>query len=101
MSIPAYTRVRALGVQLQEAMNEDDFRSLCLYSGELGAIVQALSADAKTDLNKAKMLPCVVPDRGVSDQTMDAAFAALSRVIERERQSGKSEAKKAPWWKPW
>ena len=97
MSIPAYSRARALAVQLRQTMNQDDFLALCAYNAESHAIMQAIEAAGdKLDLTQAKMYPCVVPDRGVSNETMDAAVALLERMAERS-----SEAKKKPWWKFW
>ncbi len=97
MSIPAYSRARALAVQLRETMPQNDFQSLCLYNAESNAILKAMEAAGdKLDLTKMKMYPCVVPDRGVSDQTMDAAIAALNALVERNRS-----IKKKPWWKFW
>jgi hypothetical protein len=42
------------------------------------------------------MYPGVVPERGVSGQTMDAAVATLNGLVGRDRP-----AKKKPWWKFW
>ncbi|HZN34749.1 MAG TPA: hypothetical protein VFB80_13065 [Pirellulaceae bacterium] len=97
MGIPAYSRARALAVSLRDAMSEDAFQSLCLYNAESHALVQALNAAGdKPDLSSMKMFPCVVPERGVSGQTMDAALATLNRLVERDRQAAKK-----PWWKFW
>jgi hypothetical protein len=97
MSIPAYSRARALAVRLRETMPSDDFQSLCLYNAESNAILKAMEAGGdQLDLTKLKMYPCVVPDRGVSGQTMDAAMATLNDLVERNRS-----AKKKPWWKFW
>jgi hypothetical protein len=97
MSIPAYTRARALAVRLRETMPKDDFQSLCLYNAESNAILKAIeSAGDNLDLTKMKMYPCVVPDPGVSDQTMDAALAMLNDLVERNRST-----RKKPWWKFW
>ena len=61
------------------------------------AIVQAMEAmGGNLDWSEAKMYPCVVPDRGVSDQTMQTAVATLNSLVERSRP-----AKKKPWWKFW
>ena len=69
MSLPAYSRARALAVSLRETMPEDDFQSLCLYNAESHVILKAMEAGGeKLDLTKMKMYPCVVPDRGVSRQ---------------------------------
>jgi hypothetical protein len=48
----------------------------------------------KSDLSGMTLFPCVVPDRGVSDQTMNAAMAMLNERVERNRP-------KKPWWKFW
>jgi hypothetical protein len=37
-----------------------------------------------------------VPDRGVGQQTMDAALAMLKAMVERS-----CSTKKKPWWKFW
>jgi len=42
------------------------------------------------------MHPCVVPDRGVSDRTMNVAFATLNELIALEHP-----VPKKPWWKFW
>jgi hypothetical protein len=97
MSIPAYTRARALAVQLRETMSQDDFLALCAYNAESHAIMQAMDAEGdKLDLTQMTMFPCVVPERGVSSQTMDAALALLHRMVDQS-----SAAKKKPWWKFW
>jgi hypothetical protein len=97
MSIPAYSRARALAVQLRETMPKDDFQALCLYNAESNAILKAMEAAGdELDLTKTKMYPCVVPDRGVSDQTMEAALATLNELVKRKRST-----KKKLWWKFW
>ncbi len=97
MSIPAYTRARALAGQLADTMPEDDFRDLCLYNAESHAILQAVEAHGDDlDLSQVTMFPCVVPDANVSQQTMDAAMAALQELIESQ-----DTPKKRPWWKFW
>ena len=96
MSIPAYSRARALSAQLRETMPQQEFQSLCLYNAESNAIVQALEAAGdKADPSQLKMYPCVVPDRGVTSETMNAAMALLEDLVERNRP------KKKPWWKFW
>jgi hypothetical protein len=78
-------------------MSNDDFQSLCLYNAESHAILQALEASGdKADLSQMTMYPCVVPERGVSDQTMDTALAALHSFVEQNRPAAKK-----PWWKFW
>jgi hypothetical protein len=70
MSISSYTRARVIATELQETMKHDDFQSLCLYSAESNVIVKAMEAGGdKLHLTRMKMYPCLVPDRGVSDQT--------------------------------
>jgi hypothetical protein len=97
MSIPAYTRARALAVQLHKTMSQDDFQALCLYNAESHVILQAMEAAGnQPDLAKMKLYPCVVPDRGVGKQTMDAALARLTELVERNEPP-----KKKPWWKFW
>jgi hypothetical protein len=97
MSIPAYARARALAVQLRETMPQDDFQLVCLYNAESHAILKWMeAAGGNLDLSGGKMYPCVVPERGASDQTMDAALATLNELVERNRST-----KKKPWWKFW
>jgi hypothetical protein len=97
MSIPAYARARALAGELHDTMKQDDFRSLCLYNAESNAILNGMEAQGdKIDLSQFTMLPCVVPDRGVSDQTMDLAMAKLNPQVARNRKP-----RKKPWWKFW
>jgi hypothetical protein len=97
MSIPAYTRARSLAVRLRESMPKDDFQRLCLYNAESNAILKAFeAAGEKPDLTQMKMYPCVVPERGVSDQTMNAAIATLNELVDRN-----SPTKKKPWWRFW
>jgi hypothetical protein len=97
MSIPAYTRARALAPRLRETMPKDDFYSLCLYSAESNMILKATeAAGSKPDPSKLKMFPCIIPERHVSDQTMNAAMARLNDMVKRHCAS-----KKKPWWKFW
>lgn len=97
MSLPAYNRGRAIAYRLAQTMPQDDFQRLCFYNAESGAIMQALQASGdKFDFSKMTMYPCVVPDRGVSNQTMNAAVAAMRSLIER-----KPPTKKKPWWRFW
>ena len=97
MSIPSYSRARALAAELRETMKQDDFQSLCLYNAEANAILKAMEASGdKLDLTQIKMYPCVVPDRGVSDQTMDTALAKQNELFDRNRSP-----RKKPWWNFW
>jgi hypothetical protein len=66
-------------------MTKDDFQNICLYNAEANAILKAMAAEGdKLDLSQMKMYPCVVPDPGISDQTMDAALAKLNDLIDRK-----------------
>jgi hypothetical protein len=97
MSLPAYSRARALAVQLRETMEPDDFQALCLYNAESNAILQALeAAGEKADPSGMKMYPCVVPEQGASRETMDKALQMLSGMVHRQ-----GAAVKKPWWKFW
>lgn len=97
MSIPAFSRARALATELQQSMSEDDFLSLCLYNAESNAISQAMEHQGDDlDLSQVRMFPCIVPDADVSDATMDTAFAALTEMIDQSRP-----VEKKPWWKFW
>jgi hypothetical protein len=97
MSLPAYTRARALAVRLRETMPQGEFQSLCFYNAESNGILQALNAPGeKLDLTKLTMFPVVVPDPGVSKETMNAALTVLHKMVERHRAP-----KKKPWWKFW
>jgi hypothetical protein len=97
MSIPAFSRARALGPRLYEMLSSDDFQRLCCYNAESNAILQAMEEGGdQLDLSGLTMYPCVVPDRDVSKQTMDTALATLHALIEKNRQPAKK-----PWWKFW
>lgn len=97
MSIPAYSRARALAAEFRETMTREDFQNLCSYSAEANAILKAIEAeDDKIDLTQLKMYPCIVPDRETTSQTMDIALAKLNELTDRNRSPLKS-----PWWKFW
>jgi len=67
--------------------------SLCLYHAESNGILKAMEAEGdKIDLTKIRMYPCVVPDRGVSDQTWNAAIAEMNEMLERNRKPGNKTA---------
>lgn len=100
MSLPAFTRAKALIARLAPTMPQDEYRAICFYTAESNAILQALNAHGdKLDLTKINMQPCVVPDRGVDDATMDAALKVLHDRIERNRPP--KPARKKPWWRFW
>jgi hypothetical protein len=99
MGIPAYSRGRAIAVRLRGTMSKEDFQALCLYNAESQAIVNAKDASGdKFDFTRLTMYPSVVPDRGASQQTMDAAMATLRAMVEQGRAA---RTKKKPWWKFW
>ena len=97
MSIPAYARARVLAAQLSETMEREDFQSLCLYNAESNAILKAMEGGGDDlDLSQIKMYPCVVPERGASGQTMEAALAILNHLVGHNRPP-----EKKPRWKFW
>ena len=97
MSIPAYSRCRALAEKLRESMAEQDFLKLCFYHAESNAICQLMEARGENmDMTGIEVLPSVVPDRGVSGATMKAALAMLESML-----SKLSPSPKKPWWKFW
>jgi hypothetical protein len=97
MSLPAYSRARALAVRLRDTLPPHEFQALCLYNAESNAILKAMeAAGEKVDLTQMKMYPCIVPDRGVSDETVNAAIDTLKSMIELNRPP-----RKKPWWKFW
>lgn len=101
MSVPAYSRARAIGAKLRESMASDDFQALCFYNAESRAIIQFIEASVKDgvsepDLSGLRMLPCIVPEHGVSDATMNKAVAALeAKLIAKRVRSNKA------WWQFW
>lgn len=98
MAIPAYNRGLAIGTAAREKMSEEDFQTLCLYNAESQALLQAIeSGVAVEDLPKIRLYPSVVPERNVSQQTMDAAMAILNGMVEKNRPP----KRKKPWWKFW
>ncbi len=102
MSIPAYSRARALVAPLRESMTEEAFQSLCFYNAESQAIFKCMESQGEdVDLSQVTMFPCVVPDRGVSDRTMDTALAMLHAMLDRKQQAAAASNTKKPWWKFW
>lgn len=107
LSIPAYCRARVLAPQLQEVMAPDDFTSLCLYSAESDAIVQAIEGSGRgQDLSGLMLYPCVVPDPDAPQETIDAAVELLQQSLDRHRPATPPEEPnpappKKPWWKVW
>lgn len=110
LSIPAYTRARALAPQLQQALEPDDFTSLCVYSAESNGILQAMEmkrSGKELDLSTLTLYPSVVPDREASQETMDAALQLLQQMLDRRRpapppsEPSQEPAPRKPWWKVW
>jgi hypothetical protein len=86
LSLPAYSRARALAPQLEQALTRDEFTSLCVYSAESKGILQAMEQLGKDlDLANLALYPCVVPDREVSRETMDAALHLMQQMVDRDR----------------
>lgn len=99
LSIPAYSRARAFAPQLKQTLKPDDFVSLCCYSAESNVILQAMEgSEGDLDLAGLSLYPCAVPDREVSEETMDAALQLLQRMVDGERHAAPS---RKPWWKVW
>jgi Family of unknown function (DUF6348) len=97
MGIPAYSRARALAAQFGDKMPEDDFMALCLHNAESQVILKSLEgAGEKPDFSEITLYPCVVPERGVSDETMDAALATLQSLAQQDNSKPRK-----PWWKFW
>lgn len=99
MTIPAFTRARVIAARLRESMPSEEFQTLALYSAESNAIAQFLDRDENVDLRDLEMFPLVVPEHGVSRETMEAAMGKLHSMIESKQ--AEREQKKKPWWKFW
>lgn len=84
LSIPAYSRARALVPQIQQVLTPDDFMDLCVYSAESHVILQAMEGKGNdVDLSGFTLYPCVVPDPNVSQETMDAALRLMRQMVDR------------------
>jgi hypothetical protein len=108
LSVPAYSRARALAPRLRQALTPDDFTSLCVYSAESNAILKAMKASGNDiDLAGFTFYPCVVPDREVSQETMDAALHLMQQMVDAERpapppaEPAPAPPPRKPWWKVW
>ena len=99
MTIPAYTRARALTARISDSMPLEEFQALAMYNAESHVLSQVFQENEQPDLTQIQMFPLVVPDRGVSDETMNAAIAQMHQMLEDYRATQK--AKKKPWWKFW
>ncbi|PQO46097.1 hypothetical protein [Blastopirellula marina] len=98
MSLPVYNRALALCSAARERLSEEEFQSLCIYNAESQALLQAIEGGVTAqDLPGIKLYPSIVPQRGVSQQTMDAAMAVLEGMLGKKRQ----DKTKKPWWKFW
>jgi len=97
MAQPAYSRARAIGAKLWETMPEEKWQPLTLYNAESNAIMNALESGVDaSDLGGMKLFPSVVPERGVSQETMDKAVEMVFNMSKQSRPRGKK-----PWWKFW
>jgi hypothetical protein len=108
LSVPAYSRARALAPRLEQVMEHDDFTDLCVYSAESNGILQAMDQSGKDlDLAGLTFYPCVVPDREVSDETMHAALSLQQQMVARKRPApppgtqSPAPTPAKPWWKVW
>jgi hypothetical protein len=104
LSIPVFSRAVALAPSLEERLGKEAFVSLCMYSAESNAILQAYEANPDLDLAELTMYPCVIPERDVPEQTMQAALGVLQEVMDlvrADRASPEPEAPKKAWWKIW
>lgn len=96
MSLPSYARARALAPELISGMQRENYESLCTYNAESNAILQALEGQPEDyDLSRITLYPCVVPDKDVSDTTMNAALAKLNSMVDQNRTP--PPPKKARW----
>lgn len=101
MSFSAYSRARGLIEHLRYTMPVERFQQLGFYNAESNAILQAIDAQGdQIDFSSFKMVPSVVPERGVSQETMDQAIEAMHVLMEQSRASQRPIQKK-PWWKLW
>lgn len=110
MSIPAYSRGRAVAAKLAETMSQDDLFNVAAYSAESNGILQILEEHEDIDLSSISLYPCVAPERNISDETFDKAMAQLHDLVEASKheqargQGGKGgggKQKSKPWWKIW
>ncbi|QDU57312.1 hypothetical protein [Aeoliella mucimassa] len=99
MSIPAYSRARALAPKIADMLSQEEFQELCFYSAESDGILQMLADNEsdEIDLSGACFYPCIVPDRDVDDSTMQLAWAKLKQFQAKER----IHTLQKPWWKFW
>ena len=98
MSLPAFSRGRAVLAKMADTLSDEEYQSACFWSAESGGLLQIFEAHPDIDLSNVTLYPCVVPDRNVSDETMDTALATLQRVIDENKQNDQPAK---PWWKFW
>lgn len=98
LSIPAYSRARALAPRLERTPAPDEFASLCCHSAESAAILKVMESDRDVDLAALTLFPCAVPDRVAAPETMDAALRLQRRAMDERRPP---PAPARPWWKLW
>ena len=102
MSLPAYCRAKAIGAVMREKLPDEKWQALAFYNAESQALLNALQNGVEPEkLPGTTMYPCVVPDRGVSNETMDAAVAMLHKMMDEKRQKMRQAKTKKPWWKFW
>ena len=107
LSLPAYTRARALFGRVTETMSEEEIQNICFYNAESHAILQAMEDSKEINFEEISFFPCVVPDEGVSDETMERAMGVLQKLVhEQDSQTpepghGTPGVQKKPWWKFW
>jgi hypothetical protein len=66
-------------------------------NAESNVLLQAMeNGGGDLDLTQIKMYPCVVPERGAGERTMEAALAILN-----ERGGRNRPPEKKPRWKYW
>ena len=101
MSLPAFSRGRAIIAELSDDLSEEEFQSICLYSAEAHAILNSMENDDSIDLNSISLAPSLVPEFGVSNETMDRGLKMIMQVAEDSPTEEPSPTKKKPWWKFW
>mgnify|MGYP007059381766 CR=1 FL=1 len=96
LSLPAYSRGRAIFAQMYDSLSKEEVQDICLYNAESHVILNAMDAhEGKIEFDKMTLYPLVVPDRNASSQTMDEALAKLNEMVDGNRP------KKKKSWKFW
>lgn len=94
LTLPAYTRARALFGPITESMTEEEVQAICFYNAESHGILNILEQSPEAELNAIELYPSVVPDENAPQPTIDRALAILDDMVNQSR-------KKKPWWKFW